>query len=323
MAMVNTVLGPVSPDQLGKMLIHEHLICGFPGWYADSAAPPFDREATIKLCLEAIEQAKGYGVNTIVDATPNEMGSDPDLVREVSEKSGVNIVCATGLYTEVEGAPAYFKFRGQVGADVTAEIYEIFVKDITQGIRGTGVKAGVIKVATGHGQISPYEEKVLRAAARAQKETGVPIITHTEAGTMGPEQVDLLISERVDPKRIMVGHIGNADLKYQTTILAKGAYIAFDRLGLDPVFPDALSKACVIGLIGIGYANRIMLSQDYIILWLGRPPFSPEVAALVFPNWSLVHILKNIIPALKEAGVTDEQVHAMMVENPRRLFAGG
>ena len=321
--MVNTVLGLISPDQLGKTLMHEHIIYGYAGWYADDTIAPFDREAVVKASLDTMEELKTYGVKTFVDVTPNDSGRDATLLKEISEKSGMNIICCTGLYTEAEGAPAYFKFRSTIPIfDVVNEIQEMFVKEITQGVGTTGVKAGVIKVGTGHGCISAHEERVLKAAARAQKETGVPIITHTEAGTMGPEQADLLISEGADPKRIMIGHAGGSvDLKYHTAILEKGVYLAFDRLGIDmpPAMSDALRMACIIGLIGIGYANRLMMSHDSIVRWLGRPM---EIVALIMPNWHPRHVFKDIIPALKEAGVTDDKIDMIMIDNPRRLFAG-
>jgi phosphotriesterase-related protein len=195
------------------------------------------------------------------------------------------------------------------------------MREITEGIGKTKVKAGVIKVATGNGRISPYEEMVLRAAARAQKETGIPIITHTEAGTMGPEQADLLISEGVSPQRIMIGHMcGSADLKYHISVLEKGAYIAFDRIGLEVIHQDTVRRACIVGLISIGYADRIMLSHDSVIRMLGRS--IEEARALILPNWVPTHIFKTIIPALRESGVSAEKIKLMMVENPRRLFAG-
>ena len=322
MAKVNTVLGSISTDELGVTLIHEHLATGFPGWEYDALTVPYDREVIGKVCAEALGQAKGYGLKTMVDATPNDLHRDVELAKKVSERTGLNIILATGLYKEADGASGYFRFRSQM-FDTVTEIYEIFMKEITQGIGDTGVKAGVIKVATGHGCISAYEESVLRAAARTQKEIGVPIITHTEAGTMGPEQAELLISEGADPRHIVIGHMcGNANLQYHSSVLEKGVYIAFDRLGTEPLMPDSLRKACIIGLLGIGYANRIMLSHDYTRL-LGRPwPWdkSDSLNPLI-ANWSYSHVFKNIIPALKEAGVSDDKINTMMVENPRCLFA--
>jgi phosphotriesterase-related protein len=188
-------------------------------------------------------------------------------------------------------------------------------------IQRTDIKAGVIKIATGYGKISPFEANVLKSAARAQKETGVPIITHTEKGTMGPEQADLLISEGADPKRIMIGHIGNADLKYQSTILEKGVYIAFDRLGIELIFPDSLSKACIIALVSMGYANRIFMSHDHVSVQLGKSP-PRSVMDQVMPKWKLGHIFNDIVPDLKKAGVNDKQLHMILEDNPRRLFTG-
>jgi phosphotriesterase-related protein len=322
MPKVNTVLGSVSADDLGVTLIHEHLALGYLGWECDAMAPPYDREAAAAACVQALTEAKGYGLKTLVDATASDVGRDIELQKMVSERLGINIICLTGMYTERYGKPGYLKFRGQV-YDITTEVFETYVKEIMQGIGNTGVKPGVIKVATGHGKISSYEEKMLRAAARAQKETGVPIISHTEGGTMGPEQADLLISEGADPKRIAIGHMcGNADLKYHLSVLGKGVYIAFDRLGIDTLFPDRLRKACLMGLLGIGYADRIFLSQDYWPYWLGRPFELPDPAKPLLANWSYVHVFKSIIPALKEAGVSDDKINTMMVENPRRLFDG-
>jgi phosphotriesterase-related protein len=322
MAKVNTVLGPVSADELGVTLMHEHLVVSYLGWECDALSPPYDREAAAKACVETLKEAKGYGLKTLVDATATDMGRDIELQKVVSERLGINIICATGFYTEKYGKAGYFKFRSQA-YDITAEVCETMVKEITQGIGNTGVKAGVIKVGTGHARISSYEEKMLKAAARAQKETGVPIITHTEAGTMGAEQADLFISEGADPKRIVIGHMcGNADLRYHLSVLEKGVNIAFDRLGIDILFPDKLRKACLIGLIGIGYADKIMLSQDRWAYWLGRPFEFPDAAKPLMANWSYVHVFNNIIPVLKEAGVSEDKINRLMVENPRRLFGG-
>ncbi len=322
MAKVDTVLGPISADELGVTLMHEHLVFAYLGWDCDALAPPYDREAAATTCVEALKGAKGYGLKTLVDATATDMGRDVELQKMVSDRLGINIICATGFYTEKFGKAGYFKFRSMT-YDITNEICETLVKEITQGIGDTGVKAGVIKVATGHARITSYEEKMLKAAARAQKETGVPIITHTEAGTMGPEQADLLISEGADPRRVAIGHMcGNADLNYQLSVLEKGVNIAFDRLGIDVLFPDKLRKACLIALIGIGYADRIMLSQDCWAYRLGRPYEFPEAVKPLLANWNYEHVFKNIIPALKEAGVSEDKIHTLMVENPRRLFSG-
>jgi len=309
---INTVLGPIAPSEMGKTLVHEHIMFGFGGWYANNTLTPFDREACIKKSLDVVGKLKAYGVKTVIDATPNDCGRDPELLREVSERGGIHIICSTGLYSEADGAAGYFKFRQMVGADVPGEIYNLLMKEIDQGIENTGIKPGVIKIASGDGSISHYEEAVFKAAARAQKDTRLPIYTHTGgAATMGLEQVDLLTSEGADPKRIVIGHIsGSADIAYHLALIEKGVFIAFDRLGLPVYSSEDTPIASIIGLVGIGQQERIMMSHDNVWYFLGDSPIDP----------SATYIFDNVIPRLKKAGITDDKMHTMLTDNPRNLF---
>jgi phosphotriesterase-related protein len=236
----------------------------------------------------------------------------------------MNIICSTGLYTEHEGAPAYFKTRlVWYGTDISKMISALFIKEITEGIGKSGVKAGVIKCGTsGGGKISPYETAVLKAAAAAQKATGVPVITHTEAAG-GVEQAELFLSEGADPKKVMIGHVSNSkDIEYHKAILAKGVYIAFDRIGLDIFTPTNVIVKNVAELCKQGYAKQIMLSHDTVNVWLGRPIDAPEQVLKALANWRIDHISQNVVPALKAQGVTDDQIKTMMVDNPKNLFLG-
>lgn len=324
MKKINTVLGPISSEDLGLTLVHEHISVGFPGWECDPLSRPYDRETMARRSLKSLEQVKAYGVQSIIDATPADLNRDVDLLKEVSEKLRINIICATGRYTEDMGKWAYLKQRmkSRIG-DMQTELYEGFMQDITQGIGPSAVKPGVIKVATGLNTISPLEEALLRAAARAAKETGLPIITHTEGGTKGPEQATLLTGEAVNPKSIMIGHMcGNPSLHYQMDVLSQGVNIAFDRFGIELFLPDKVRIAALIGLLGVGYGHRIMLSQDFMGCTSGRGGRLPEEAAHKVANWSFVTIFRTILPALKEAGITDQQIRVLMIDNPRRLFAG-
>jgi phosphotriesterase-related protein len=302
--------------------MHEHMVLAYPGWDLDALRHEFEFAELAKICAEALGEVKQYGVKTVVDASPVDLWRNVELDRAVAEKTGLNIICSTGQYYEGEGKAAYWKFRGQV-MDIINEIYESFMRELTVGIGKTGIKAGAIKVATSHGFITPYEEKVLKAAARAQKETGVPIITHTQQGTMGPEQAALLLAEGVDPKKIVIGHMcGNANLEYHISTIDKGVYIAFDRWGLDVIFPDNLRRATLLGLLGLGYADRVVLSHDCNAQTMGRPFQLPDFVQPLIANWSYTHIFKNIIPQLKQAGVTDAQVGQMLAENPKHIFGG-
>ena len=324
MLKIQTVRGPIAPEDLGITLVHEHMAVGYPGWDCDPLARPYDREKIVKLCLRALEPVKSRGVNSIIDATPLDLNRDVEVLKEVSSKMQLHIVCSTGRYTQEEGKWAYLRARSRnkIG-DVCTELYEGFLKEISEGIGGSGIRAGVIKVATGHGSISPFEEAALRAAARAGRETGLPIITHTENGTMGPEQASLLVGEGVKPEKIMIGHMcGNPSIQYQMNVLSKGVNISFDRFGIESFVPDRVRISMLVGLLGGGYAGRIMMSHDFMCCVSGRGGKLPEEVAGKTANWSLTHIFQNIIPALKRAGVTDEQIRTMTVDNPRRLFSG-
>jgi phosphotriesterase-related protein len=321
--MINSVLGPISPSNLGQTFMHEHFIFGYGGWIADETIAPYDFNTALKINLEVIKTAQKYGIKTIVDATPNDVGSrDPKLYKALAQKTGMNIICSTGLYTDAEGALAYFNTRAWTGQDIPKMMSEIFIREITQGIGKSGVLAGVIKVGIGL-KMTPGEQAIHKAAVIAQKATGVPIITHTQGPTGGVEQADFLKKEGADCTQVMIGHISNSkDIEYHKAILERGVYIAFDRIGLDVITPFDVNLKNVVELCKLGFANKIMLSHDTVNLWLGRPPVWPDVAKPGFKNWHIAHIHKDFIPALKEKGVTDEQIKQMMEVNPKNLFMG-
>ncbi|MFH0730390.1 MAG: phosphotriesterase-related protein [Pseudomonadota bacterium] len=316
---VNTVTGSISANELGTTLMHEHFAAHFAGWEFDAKGRTFDTEVIAQHCAEKLKGAMAHGLKSIIDASPMDAGRFPMVDKRVAELTGLNVILCTGLHTEAQGASGYLKLRKLFGFNMLEEVYETYVEDITNGIRNTGIKAGLIKVSTGPKVISEYEEASLKAAARAQKKTGVPIITHTENGTMGPEQAQLLISEGADPKKIVIGHAGGcADMTYFYKILEQGCSLAFDRCGIYLEVPKPVVWSCIIGLIGMGYADRIMLSQDHIGYWLGREP----AISFPTPDWTYTHVFTSVIPALKKAGVSDETIDTIMVGNIRRLFGG-
>ena len=323
-AVVNTVTGPVSPDDLGVTLMHEHILYGYPGWEGDQSIAPFDRPAMVEKSVAVLEMLKPLGLKTYVDATALDGGRCPEIYREISEKTGIQIICSTGYYYEGEGSSAYWKFRSVLG-DAAAELYELYMREITVGIRDTGIRAGVIKVGTSKDVITDYEAMMLRVAARAQKETGVPIITHTQEGSMGPEQAAMLIAEGVDPAKIQIGHMSdNLDMDYQQRTLCQGVYVSWDRMGLQGLVGcpmDEQRYPLIIELIKNGHGDRLMISHDCILNWLGRPLTLPEEVLPLIANWNPAHLFQNIIPALKAGGVTDDQIDTIVRENPRRLFA--
>ena len=316
MKQVQTVLGPVPVEQLGVTLMHEHLVIGWPGWIFDPLAR-FDRMKVTSLLIERLHELKALGVSTFVDPCPIELGRNPELAAEVAEATEMNIICATGFYTNRLGIPVYFRQR------TVDEIAEIFARELSNGIGSSGIRAGLIKCATGLHEITRHEEKCLRAAGRAHKATGAPILTHTESATMGTEQLDILASEGVDFGRVIIGHsCGTANLEYHLRLLDRGVFLGFDRFGLEAVFPDRLRIAALAGLLSIGYAKQIVLSHDYVGCFLGRSMFRTPESRQGLAKWGYTHLFKEVLPKLRAIGFTEAQIQTMMVENPQRFFGG-
>lgn len=318
---VNTVTGEISVDKLGKTLMHEHFVFGYPGYSGDSVySDQFD--AALESSIAAAEKILKSGISTVVDATPNDCGRDPLLLKQVAEKTGLNIIASSGYYYQGEGASAYFSIRNALGGNRDEDIYEIFKTEFTKGIGKTGIKPGVIKLASSKNMITEYEECFFKAAARVSVEEGVSIITHTQEGTHGLAQADLLLAAGVDPGRIMIGHsCCNTDMDYLMSLAEKGVYIGLDRWGLQGGWGapyDSRRIAILLGLIGVGYADKIMISQDTINFWWGRP----IAIGSITDTWHPTHFVDDIIPVLKKAGVTDEILNTILIDNPRKFFSG-
>ncbi|MHB1419543.1 MAG: phosphotriesterase family protein [Bacillota bacterium] len=316
-------MGQVNANELGRTLYHEHFVFGFPGFQGDTTLGEFDREAALQAGITQAEKIIASGIKTVVDATPNDCGRNPELLKEISARTGLQIVCATGYYFEEDSASAYFKYRAYWG-DVEKEIVEMFRKEVNEGIGRSGIRAGVIKLASSKDVITDYEKVFFRAAAKVQKESGVTIITHTQQGTMGLEQAELLISEGADPGRVAIGHMCcNTNIADHLKVLKTGVFIGFDRFGFERISgapPDVLREAMLIGLIGIGYENKILLSQDSECYVLGRPVIWPEHLKKRIVNWHPTHIMDDVVPILKTAGITEEQIEILLAKNPQRLF---
>jgi phosphotriesterase-related protein len=323
MSTVNTVCGPVEVSSLGRTLMHEHLIFGYPGHEGDRTMWHIDDETLMGNATAAVQAAQAQGFGTLFEVTPNDCGRDPRFLRRVAEKTGFNVICATGYYYEGEGAPAYFGFRS-LFADIVAEVADLEIAELTEGIAGTGIKAGVIKLGTSQGEITDYEMALIKAAARAQQATGAPIVTHTQSGTMGPEQARALIDAGADPARTIIGHMcgGARDLDYQLETLKYGVGIGFDRIGLNNMFNDITDDVrmdTIAALIERGYQDRIFLSHDSVNNWLGR-------SAAGFYNlpgakeWKISRVGDYIVPGLRERGLSEADIDSILVGNIARLW---
>ena len=318
MPQIQTARGPVDTADLGQTLMHEHVFVLSPeiqtnypgGWDEDRRVD----EAVIRL-NELVEA----GVSTIVDLTVVGLGRYIPRIARIAEQTALNIVVATGLYT-YNDVPHYFHFRGPGTLMEGPEIMvDMFVRDITEGIADTGVKAGILKCATDEPGVTPGVERVLRSVAQAHRATGVPISTHTHALTKrGLEQQDIFDQEGVDLSRVVIGHSGDTtDISYLEEVIARGSYLGMDRFGIDIMLPFEERVQIVADLCERGHHNRMVLSHDTACHndWL-----DDDALARLTPRWNFLHITNDVVPALSKKGVTDEQIKAMLVDNPRRIF---
>ena len=323
--MINTMLGEISADRLGRCLMHEHFLYGYCGYQGDATLGAFDEEAAYKICMEAADTAKSYGIKTVVDATANECGRNVHFLKRISEASGLNIICSTGFYFEDESAYAYWKFRSSF-ADITKEIEEMMTTEVSVGIEGSGIKAGVIKLGSSKGRITPMEECFFKAAARTQKNTGCVIITHTQLGTMGPEQAALLISEGADPKKVAIGHMcGNTDVAYHKKVLSQGVFVNLDRFGLQGELfhtpTDSERVDLIENLVKEGYEDKILLGHDTVNVQLGRPNIMNDIMKEALADANIGTLGNKVIPDMKRRGFSDELIEKFFTDNPRAIFS--
>jgi phosphotriesterase-related protein len=322
---VQTVLGPIDVEQLGRTLIHEHLFVAFDGSQFDPFAV-FDRAVFVREAVKRLKALKEHGVSTFVDPCPIDLGRDVGLMAEVAEKAEMNVICTTGFYFEAQGLPVYWRARSE------QEIAELYIREIETGIGDTGIRAGAIKVATGAPKITEQEAKFLGAACIAQKATGVPIITHTQDGVGGPDQQALFAKGGVKPHSCLIGHCcGNADPAYHRRIVDGGSYIGFDRIGIVRLQPDEVRADNLVRLVRDGFGHRVMMSQDRYCQILGRP--MREMTAAELENianlekagqWPppFTYLFTDFIPMLRRRGLEDAEIFSMLDDNPRRFFAG-
>lgn len=317
---VQTTTGPAPIQALGRTLIHEHVLVGFPGWELDAKAPPFRRADVMARGIDQMQELRDLGVGTFVDPCPMDLGRDVEFLAELSQKSGMRIVCTTGAYFEEAGQTYTFR---QMPVE---EICEIYVSEIEQGIGETGIRAGAVKIATGAGSVTEYERKLVTAGARAARITGVPVISHTQDATCGHDQIDIVTGEGVPPNQLLVGHSdGTEDQDYQRSLAERGAYVGFDRFGISVFVPDEVRVRNLLSLAKAGHLERILVSHDSIVCWLGRPvPLADSFEKLLemLPDWRATHLFRKIIPQLLEGGLSQGDVETLLVDNPRRFFAG-
>src|SRR3954470_5244907 len=303
MSTVETVQGNVDASSLGLTLIHEHVRFRDEA-VAENWPGRYDAQAELDAALEAVNAAKGHGVQTIVDPTAMFGGRDVRFMKRVSDETGVNIVPCTGIYT-YDYLPHYFENRDEDA------IAAHFVEDIEQGCQGTEIKAAFLKCAADAAGVTEHVEKVHRACARASVQTGAPIMAHSmPAVNTGPRQVEIFLEEGVAPEKIQIAHCGDSpDVEYVQGILDKGVYAGLDRYGLDLFLPTERRNATTAELLRRGYADRVFISHDYCATIDWFPAEAEEALRQqgLIDDWSMTFVFESVLPTLRgEGAFTDE-----------------
>ena len=313
MTIINSVLGPVDSKDIGFTLMHEHLMVAFAGALQDY--PELLVDNLMERVVDGLKKAKEGGVGTIVDATTLDLGRNIKLLAEASRQSGVNIIACSGWWLEVP------RFVANVSVD---QLAEVFIREVEQGISGTNIKAGILKSASDMMGVRPQEEKILRAVARAQLKTGVPIMLHSYSpGQVGRQQLAIVKEEGVDPRRVKLDHSNDTtDIEYLTWILEQGCYLGLDRYPGNGVSPLARTKT-MKALIDAGYADRLCPSHDWSLAYVvAAAPVSSQEERDVRNPHGYLYMKEVVFPQLREMGVSEVTINSLCVDGPRNFFEG-
>lgn len=320
MAEIQTARGSIDSAELGRVLIHEHVFL-MDMEYTFNYRPDFFSDRTITDAVARLDALKAAGIDTIIDLTVLGLGRHMPTLAKAAALTDLNIVVSTGAYT-FDAVPAPFQFYGPGLLKHVPEepMVAHFVKDITEGIADTGIKAGMLKCAIDEPGLKPGVERVMRAVAKANRETGTPITVHTAPLRQTGLDVQRIMSEEgVDLEDVVIGHCGDTtDVDYLMNLADRGSILGMDRFGVEFAITMQQRVDTICEMVKRGYAGQLTLSHD-CCCW---SDFFPEVADYhaAMPNHNYLHIHNDVLPALRAAGVSEADLDRMFVENPRRYF---
>lgn len=309
---IRTVLGDLPPEQLGLTLGHEHLVAHPPADVSDPDLWLDDEEAAIRE-LEAFKQAGG---GAVIEMTTVDYGRDVGALERIARTSGVHLIAATGFNKG--------KYADRLTQSRTVEEMAAWmIAEVREGIRPfspdqphreeSGARAGLIKASSSLEGANPNERKVLEAAIQAHHATGAPISTHTEKGSWALEQAERFIRDGVDPRKVLIGHLDlKPDLPYLLEVAATGVNLGLDQFSKEKYLPDAMRVGLVAALVEAGHGRQILIGGD-----LARRSYW---RAFGHP-YGFTFIPTRVKPLLEEAGLSEEQIDDILVQNPRRFLA--
>lgn len=312
MAHVQTVLGPIDPAGLGFTLPHEHTQIAL--WHIDGRWDYWQLTRDQPLILEELARFRAAGGSGLVDLTLPGVGRDPLWLRDLAQASGLHLVMGCGWYRT-----AYYPPEARIERRTVDDLADELVAEFMDGVGETGVRPGIIgEIGTDKPWVSPAEERVHRAAARAARRTGLAITTHAVMSVVGLAQLRLFEEEGADPSRVVIGHADSYPvLDHYLEILRRGASLEFDFLGMSFTPIERHGEGRVIELLcellGRGHADRILLSQDVC----------HDSQLTRYDGAGYVYLAESFLPRLRAAGASDAEIEQMTVLNPRRLLTVG
>lgn len=301
-----TVLGMVPVSRLGRTLMHEHVLVDFIG--AEQIAPGrYDPEEVFQKALPHLQKLKAVGGETLVECTPAFIGRDPVLLRRLSKASGVSIVTNTGFYGAADD-----KYVPRIAYKQSAdELALSWVREYEDGITPDNIRPGIIKIGVDSGELSEIDAKLVRAAARASKRTGLVIASHTGDGAAAMAQLAVLKEEGVEPSAFIWVHAqSEPDPGYHQRAAALGAWVEFDGIAHDTI---AQHVELVHTMKRTGHLRRVLISQDAGWYHVGEP------GGGTFRGYET--LFTEFLPALRKAGMPEEDVTTLLVRNPHHALA--
>jgi phosphotriesterase-related protein len=311
-AHVQTVRGPIGPGGLGFTLPHEHTAISL--WHIANRWDYWELRGDEPVIIDELRRFAAAGGSGLVDLTLPGVGRDPAWLVGLSEATGLHIVMGAGWYRE-----AYYPAEALVDRRSVDDLGDEIVRDATDGVDGSGVRAGIIgEIGTDKPWLSAQEERVHRAAARAARRTGLAITTHAVQSRVGLDQLTVFEAEGADLSRVVIGHADSyPDVAYHLAIVERGASVEFDFLGMSFTPRERHGEGRIVesicDLLARGHVERILLSQDVC----------HDSQLTRYGGNGYTYLVDTFLPRLREAGVSDDEIRTITVDNPRRLLTIG
>ena len=309
MAHVQTVLGPIEPGELGFTLPHEHTQIAL--WHVQGRWDYWQLTRDEPVILDELARYRTAGGSGLVDLTLPGVGRDPEWLRTIARASGLHVVMGCGWYRT-----AYYPPEARIDRRTVDELADELVREIEGGVGETGIRPGIIgEIGTDKPWLSPAEERVHRAAARAARRTGLAVTTHGVLSPVGLAQLRVFEEEGLDPGRVVIGHADSYPvLDHYLEIVRRGASLEFDFLGMPwPTERHAEARTVerLLELLSRGHGDRILLSQDVC----------HDHQLSRYDGNGYTYLSDTFLPRLREAGVSEAEIRAMTVANPGRILA--